>query len=189
MRYRFLLFTLVFLQMGSPAYCADLKDGFLGLKWGTHAADLTGFSKLREHGKVTYYVNPDRVHILKDFEVSQVIYGFYAHQFFSVYIRIDRIDMFAEVKNYMTEKYGDPSVTLSMKNELKVYRWKYKKTKMKLKYYEKSGYMKLAFYYTPISQKVNEELQEQFYDQSIRFFPIDKDHKPRSLPSIPLLQF
>jgi len=189
MRYRFILFILVFLQMGGLGYSADLKDGFLGMNWKTHAADLSGFSKIREDGKVSYYIKPDQVHIIQDFEVSQVVYGFYEHQFFSVYVKIDRIDVFSEIKNYMTQKYGNPSVTLAVKSELKTYRWKYKKTKIKLKYYEKSGYMKLAFYYTPLSGKVNEENLEKLYDDTPRFFPIDKDRKPQSLPSIPLLQF
>ena len=189
MRYILFLFTIGCLLMGSLGYPADLKDGFLGLQWGTHAANLSGFSKLRDNGKVSYYANPDQVHVIKDFEVSQVIYGFYEHQFFSVYIKIDRIGAFGEIKNYLTTKYGNPSTTLAMKNELKTDKWKYKKTKIKLKYYEKSGYMKLAFYYTPLSRKVNEEAQEQFSDKSIRFFPIDKNNKPVSLPSIPLLQF
>ena len=189
MRYICFLSALVFLQMGSLGYSADLKDGFLSLKWKTHAADLAGFSKIRDHGKVSYYINPDQVHVLNDVEVSDVIFGFYEHQFFSVYIRIDRIHVFGEIKNYLTTKYGNPSTTLEMRNELTTYRWKYKKTKVKLKYYEKSGYMKLAFYYTPLSGKVNEEALEQIQDKSLRLFPIDKDRKPQSLPSIPLLQF
>ena len=189
MKYIFFLISFFFVQMGGSGYSADLNEGFLGLNWGTHAADLSGFSKIRDHGRVSYYINPDRVHVIQDFEVSQVVYGFYENQFFSIYIKIDRIDVFGEIKNYMTRKYGNPSVTLAMKNELKTYRWKYKKTKIKLKYYEKSGYMKLAFYYTPLSGKVNEEAQERLYDDTLRIFPIDKDHKPQSLPSIPLLQF
>ena len=180
---------LIFLLGGSVAFSADLKDGFLGIQWGADASGLSNFSKVRENGNVSYYINPGQVYVINNIKVPHVVFGFYEGQFFAVYIKIDNIEVFSEMKGYMENKYGNPSTSIAMKSELKTYKWKYKKTKMKLKYYEKSGYMKLAFYYQPLSRKVNEENQEEFYDKSFRLFPIDKNRKPETLPSIPLLRF
>lgn len=180
---------LIFFLGSSVGYPADLKDGFLGIQWGTNASSLSNFSKVRENGKVSYYINPNQVHVINNFKISHVVYGFYEDQFFAVYIKIDNIEVFSDMKSYMTTKYGNPSTSVAMKSELKTFKWKYEKTKMKLKYYEKSGYMKLAFYYKPLSQKINEESQEKFHDKSFRLFPIDKNDKPETLPSIPLLRF
>ena len=168
---------------------ADLKDGFLGVKWGTHASSLSMFSKVRENGDVTFYLNPTEVHVINNIEIPHVVYGFYLDQLFAVYIRIDTIEVFNEIKAHMTSKYGTPSKTVEMKNKQETYKWKYKKIKMKLKLNAKAGNMKLAFYFTPLSNKVNQGQQDQFYEKSFRLFPIDKEHKPTMLPSIPLLHF
>ena len=86
----------------------------------------------------------------------------------------------------MTSKYGDPRESFTLKNELKVYTWIYQTIKMKLKTNEKVGNMKLAFYYMPLSNKVNESQQEELIEKSYQFFPIEKDKVPER---IPLLRF
>ncbi len=183
------LAILVLLLFGGVAAGADLKEGFLGHRWGAEISQLPDFSKIRENESVSFYVQPGRVHVINNTEVPHVVYGFHEGRLFAVYVRIDSDELFNDIKSYMISKYGNPSTTLAMKSEQKTYRWKYDPVKMKLKYSQKKDQMKLAVYYTPISSKVNEEQQENFYDQSFRFFPIDKDRKPETLPSIPLLQF
>lgn len=182
--------TVVFLLlMVGSAFGVDLKNGFLGKRWGADVSELPGLFKVRENGNIAFYVEPGQAHVINNTPVSQVVYGFYEDRLFAVYVRIDSDEQFNDVKNYMALKYGDPSTTFSMKSGQKTYRWKYQKIKMKLKYSEKKDEMKLALYYTPLSNMVNEERQERFYDRSLRFFPIDRDRKPETLPSIPLLQF
>ena len=77
-------------------------------------------------------------------------------------------------------------MSMTFKREQKIYNWKYHKIKIKLKHYLEEGHMKLAFYFTPVSNVVNEVQQEKFLDQRFRFFPIEKDKKPNLAP---LLQF
>ncbi len=180
--YAAFVFVLFFLLCTSVLYAADLREGFLGTKWGTSISSLGGFSKLWTKGKVSFYVNPNEIHTIYDISVPHVVYGFYADQFFAVYIRIESLEAYGKIKKYMTSKYGNPKKTLTMKNEQTIYRWKYKNIKIKLKFYEKVGNMKLSFYYTPLSNKVNEIQQEEFYDKSYQFFPIDKNKKPERLP-------
>ena len=42
--------------------------------------------------------------------------------------------------------------------------------------------MKLGFYYTPISNKVNEEKMESDNDKALELFPIRKGETPNALP-------
>jgi nitrate reductase beta subunit len=86
----------------------------------------------------------------------------------------------------MKSKYGIPEQTKQLKGEQTIYRWKYKDTKIKLKLNSSENTMKLAFYYTPLSKKVNEAQQEKFQKKSFKFFPIDKNKTPEFMP---LLQF
>lgn len=181
--------VLVFSLSCGIVHSADLKDGFMETPWGSEVKNLVNFSKVKANGNVSYYVNPSRVFEFKENKIQNVIYGFYNEQFFAVYIKIDKIELFGEVKNYMTTKYGEPAQKMSMKSGLKTYRWKYKNVKMKLKENQKDGNVKLAFYYTPLSSKINEDRQEIFVEKSVKWFPIDKERPPETLPSIPLLRF
>ena len=186
MRKLTLAIIFAFLLCSGTVSAADLKDGFLGVNWGGRASSLSGFSKVRENGDVTFHINPTEVHVINNIEIPHVVYGFYLDQLFAVYIQIDTIEVFNEIKTHMTSKYGTPSTTVEMKNKQETYKWKYEKIKMKLKLNTKAGNMKLAFYFTPLSNKVNQGQQEKFYDKSFRLFPIDKENKPLM---IPLLRF
>ena len=85
---------------------ADLQDGIFGYQWGDNLSQLEGFSKLRSSLHVDYYSKPGEVYTINDVVVSEVIYGTYSDQFFAVYIRINTIEVFDELRRYMKEKYG-----------------------------------------------------------------------------------
>ena len=54
-----IIYGLVFIFISSAVlYGADLQEGFLGTKWGTHISSLTEFSKISQKGDVSYYENP-----------------------------------------------------------------------------------------------------------------------------------
>jgi hypothetical protein len=81
-----------------------------------------------------------------------------------------------------------------MKNEQQIFTWKEGNIKIKLKHYQQDGKMKLAFYYMPLSETVNEAQQEELQEKTWTLFPIEKvktpeNLKPEDLPSIPLLRF
>jgi hypothetical protein len=177
--------TLLVYAPSLPA--ADLEDEIFGLKWGAKQSSLNSFfSKVWSSSNVDFYIKPGEVRTINDVVVPEVIYGFYQDQFFAVYIKIDSIEVFDDFRRYMKSKYGMPQKTTSLKTDQTIYRWKYKKIKTKLKLYGKDNYMKLAFYYTPLSGKVNEAQKEKFQKESFKFLPIEKDKRPTYMP---LLEF
>ncbi|UCF92740.1 MAG: hypothetical protein JSW39_00875 [Desulfobacterales bacterium] len=168
---------------------SDLQDGIFDVPWGTDISSLTDFVKMAEHQEVSYYVNPGRVYKIADITISQVLYGFYSGQFFAAYVELEDIEAFSRIKRYINTKYGYPDTTLTAKNEQTIYNWKYNDTKIKLKVYEKTGKMKLGFYYRPLSRKVNEAQQEAFQEESRPLFPLDGARQQRAVEMMELLQF
>jgi len=173
----------------SAAGAADIENGFMGRRWGTDISDHEGLTKLYAKKAVAYYINPNEVHTIIGIKVPNVVYGFHYGKLFAVYIGLDSIEAYSEILKYMKSEYGLPDKSNYMKNQLAVWKWKYKDVKIKLKTYEKTGKMKLAFYYMPLSNKLNEaqvaEL-EKFHEKSLHFFPTEKGETPEM---IPLLRF
>lgn len=181
-----LLIILTGLMVTGAVNAADLQNGIFGLKWRTELSNLNDFSKLWSSKNVDFYIKPGEVRTINNVTVPQVIYGSYSNQLFAVYVKIDTIEVFDDFRRYMKSKYGIPNKTVKLKNDQTEYRWKYKDIKIKLKLNGKKNQMKLAFYYMPLSNKVNEEQKEKFQTESFKFFPIDKNKTPEM---VPLLQF
>ena len=174
----FILLLAVFLMDSGKLQAADLKDGFFDLAWKTNLSQIDGFRKISENANVSYFINPNRAYKIADIKIMDVLYGSFANQFFAVYINIEAIDVFAQLKRHINQKYGLPRkkiTNMAQPDQQTVYQWKYKKTKIKLKIYRNRDSMKMAFYHTPLSVQVNEKQQEAFqetYKKSI--FPLDK---------------
>ena len=185
---------LMILVSANILIAADIHDEILGIRWGTEIFELKNFSKLWQKDAVSFYVNPGANHTIYEVKIPNVVYGFYVNKFFAVYAKIDDPTVFARLKSHLMEKYGDPKMTQTMKNEQRIFTWKDQKIKIKLKYYQADGKMKLAFYYTPLSTTVNDSQQEKLQKDTWKLFPIDKglspqNMKPEDLPSIPLFRF
>jgi uncharacterized protein YcgL (UPF0745 family) len=177
---------LILLAAGT-AQAQGLEEGFLGLPWKTNLSTQKEFLKTGEKNEVSYYVNPKKVYAINNIKIPYAVYGTYMDKFFAVYINIESIDVYSQMKHYITEKYGSPkmTMTLSLQNEIKIFIWRNTDTKIKLKLNETSGDMKLAFYYTPLSSKVNEALQEA-YEETAKGFKFDKE---RAVQALDLLKF
>lgn len=176
----------LFLFVPQLIYPADLQEGFSGIKWGTDISVLKNFKKIGDTDNVSYYLNPNELHSIKNIDVPHVVYGFYNDQFFAVFAVIDKFEAYSQLKSQLMTKFGDPQITLTARQEQTIYRWKHKDIKIKLKLRGIDGKMKLAFYYTPLSTKIDENRVEELHDRSYRFLPIDKDKK---WERIPLLEF
>jgi hypothetical protein len=172
----------IFLATVENIDAADFHEGFSGIKWGTNISSLSNFSKLGSKDRVSYYANPDQLHTINEIDVPYVIYGFFDNKFFAVYIGIENYEIYSQLKSHLISKYGNPDTTLTMRNEDTIHKWKYKQIKIKLKLRRRDNTMKLAFYYKPLSTKVNEVQLEEFQDRSFRFFPIDKNKKWERIP-------
>jgi hypothetical protein len=179
----YLIFIMsVFLMHAGSLHAADLEDGFFDIRWKTDLSQMAGFKKVRENLNVSYFINPERVYTINDIRISDVVYGSYAHQFFAVYINIETIEVFSQLKRHMNHNYGLPKITKAMPAEQTTYQWKHKQTKIKLKIYENRNNMKLAFYHTPLSRQVNESQQEAFRENfKSPVFPMDSSRMQNAI--------
>lgn len=91
----------VFLLTSGSLYAFDLKDGFFDIQWRTDLSQTDGFRKVGENLNVSYFINPKRVYTINDIRIADVVYGSYADQFFAVYINIETIEVFAQLRRYM----------------------------------------------------------------------------------------
>jgi hypothetical protein len=187
----------------APVLAAELESGFMDTKWSTSLKDLKGFTQVGGSEKIAYYVNPQRKYTFFGTEIpDDVVYGFYDDKFFAVYVNIEGIDIFSQIKSYIQKKYGMPNKTsretrsdlptLSSRREtrgdLTTYIWKIKQTQIKFKHHETSGKMKLSFYYLPIAKQVNAEIEKNVEDEPLApFFPIHPFRDPEG--PVPMVEF
>ena len=167
----------IFLTLTGGLHAAELNESFLGVKWGTHISELPKFKKISGKDDVAYYQIPAKAYSIFEVENPSVIYGFYKGQFFATYIQVNTFTIFERVKENISEKFGPPKTTLKMKARQTIHKWKDQDIKIKLKLFELEGKMKLAFYYTPISNKVNEAQEESLPTGTDRVFTLDEDSK------------
>jgi hypothetical protein len=179
----FLSVIALFFTFANPAMSADLKSEFLGIEWGADLSNFKGFSELYKKGDVVYYVNYDKMYEINNTVLPPVIYGSYLGKFFAAYIRLDSAELFDEINSYMNSKYG--LSVIKARSQQQVYRWKYDRVKIKLKGGYEGKKMKLAFYFTPISNKLNEGQHEE-HEKAVQVLPVKKNKK---YPAIPLLVF
>ena len=158
-------------------HAAELNESFLGVKWGTNISELPKFKKISGKNDVAYYTNPAKVYTVFEVENPSVIYGFYKDQFFATYIQINSFSVFERVKDHISEKFGESKTKLKMKARQTIHKWKHQDIKIKLKLFELEGKMKLAFYYSPLSNKLNEEEQGSFPTNTERVFTLDEGSK------------
>lgn len=193
----FLTFLSLFLFMttvAGPAAADTLQNEVLGVKWETDISRLKGFVKLWQNDLVSFFLKPGVNHTLYEFQLPSVVYGFFSGKFFAAYVRIDDPVVFSRLVKELAAEYGAPRIKRTAKNEQQILTWRKGNIKIKLKHYERDGKMKLAFYYMPLSEVVNETQQEELQEKTWTLFPIEKGKtpenlKPEDLPSIPLFRF
>ena len=152
----------------------DLKDGFMGISWGTDISELPDFVQVAEKYDVKYYGNPKKSYTLYGVDVPYITYAFYTGKLFAAYVDVASIDIFEKLKQHITQKYGSPRTTLKFNEGQKIYNWKHADTKIKLKLFENEGKMKLGFYYAPLAAKVNKAQREEFPPPRKPAFPLDE---------------
>lgn len=179
--------ALLILHLGVLAEAAELKDGFMGYKWGESISMYDELTWLYAKKDVSYYSSRGQSYTIDDTVVDDVIFGFYKGDFFAVYIGINSLEKHDEVKRYLQAKYGLPSTQVSTKDQVTTNKWKYQGVSIKLKTSEISGKMKLAFYKRSLSRFLQKEQLDELNEGSVQFFPIDKNKRPEKV--VPLLTF
>jgi len=170
------------MMLALPVQGQSLDREFLGLAWGADIREHKGYQLLYEKGDLQYYIQPDTVRVVKGFNIARVVYGTQDFHFFSAFLLIDSMETYDDIKTYMESRYGFPKMSWSVAGDQTIYKWKYKAIRMKLKFYQQDRRMKLAFYYTPIANQVNEQEADANQQKSMQFFPIERDKKPDSMP-------
>ncbi|MBW1998742.1 MAG: hypothetical protein JRJ29_12355 [Deltaproteobacteria bacterium] len=169
-----------FVFFGGTTYGSNLEKGFLGIKWGQNLNEVSELSELYQRDKVRYFARPGVLYKLRGKYPSRVVYGFYQDRFFAGYVSFRSWEAVSEIRQELTKLYGIPRI--KARKDHSIYQWRAKEIKIKLKLWEVKGEMKLAFYYMPLSNQLNEERQEKNFERSLRAFPLDRKKKYEAIP-------
>ena len=168
------------------ARAADLQQEFLGFKWGASVGEYPALKRLYAKDQIEFYSIPGRTYSVDEVPIERVVYGFADGKLFSIYIDIETLESFNQIRQYIQDKYGDPKLSYSVKERQNVLKWKVGDIRLKMKKRETDQRMKLAFYYSPISRNLNEANIDNQNEQSVQLFPVEKGRVPEM---IPLLRF
>ena len=89
---------------------------------------------------------------------------------------------FAELKKAFDAQYGTAKSSFNTQSKQQVHRWKDGDVKIKLKKIEATGQFKLAFYYAPLSTKLNEERLENIPPEIYKLSADQESEAPKSAP-------
>ena len=159
--YRVFLGILLILVAYTTTSAFELQRGMHGMPWESSISQYAHLTKVRESNQVAYYVNSKMIYQVVNQSVTGVFYGFYQDQFFSVHIKLRSREQFDHLNRLFIENYGKPKVEKDATGQNVVYRWKDGDVKIKVKFKESIGDIKLAVYYAPISTMLNEKYLEQ----------------------------
>ena len=181
-KYRIIIFTIFFiLFFGFASMAAELQKGFMKYKWAENISQHEDLTRLYSKEDITFYSNPSELYTLDDISINNVVLGYYKGNLFAVYVGIDTLEIFDRIKQHMNLNYGLPTTKTAGENQVTL-KWKYKDVTIKLKINELDEKMKLAFYYRPLLRDLKKNQFEELDDTSLRFFPIEKDKKPKMIP-------
>ena len=153
-------FSLVVL-FGTPAGAGyDIQQGIHGMKWGSEISRHKDLVKVYESGPAAYYVDSSMYYQTANQMVSAVIYGFYNGRLFALFIKLRSPAQFVDLEKQFTARHGKAKTTYDPATGLTVHRWQDKDIKIKLKMRKSPVEYKMAIYYAPISNRLNEEQVE-----------------------------
>jgi hypothetical protein len=158
--YKIIFSCCLIMMLCSAGMDFGFQQGMHGIKWGSSAAENANLSKVHEAALTAYYAKPDTLYQISNQPVAGVFYGFYNDKFFAVFVKLHSPDQFSELKQAFDTQYGDAKSAYDTQSKQQVYRWKDGDVKIKLKKIEAKGQFKMAFYYSPLSIKLNEERLE-----------------------------
>ena len=170
----------------TTAAAYDIQQGIHGMNWGSSIADRDDLTKVHQSNQAAYYINSNMLYQVAKQPIPGVFYGFYRDQFFSFFIKLRSPFQFSHMKRQFSAKYGKPKSTVNTASKQTVYRWKDGDVKIKLKLKESIGEYKLAFYYSPLAAKLNQEQLERIPASAFGANPPKKD---KTVKSVPLLDF
>jgi hypothetical protein len=181
--------TLTVLCSGAVK-AADLAKEFLQKPWGEPLSQFPGYVKVGGSGKIGYYINPKQAYTIFNAQVSDLVYGFYEEKFFAVYVSLEAIDTYSSIKREIQKKFGVPKISMESRGGLTIYSWKTGDTRIKMKYREAAGAMKLSFYYLPIASQANLALHRELDAEPPEpHFPLSQSRQKDAIELLDLFNY
>jgi hypothetical protein len=175
---------------GGAALAADLDKEFLHKPWGAPLEEFPGHVNVGVSGKIAYYVNPKQAYTIFGSQVTDLVYGFYDEKFFAVYVSLEAIDTYSTIKREIQQKFGVPKISMESRGSLTTYSWKTSDTRIKMKYRETTGEMKLSFYYLPLVNQVNIEMHKDMEAEPPEpLFPLSKTRQQEAVELLDLFNY
>ncbi|MGD8542751.1 MAG: hypothetical protein PVI27_08015 [Desulfobacteraceae bacterium] len=162
---------LLISQAMGLAGAAELGQGFGGIAWGTPLSALEGFDQISRDGNLSYHRRPDEVYHMPNVYSGPVRYGFFEERFFAAYLNLDGREAFEQARRSLTGRYGEARAQLRLGSTILI--WQSGEVTIKLKHYEKEGRAKLAYYYAPLSERLNRERLDQDFEKSFKLAPAE----------------
>lgn len=145
----------------TSAAALDIQQGIHGMKWGSSAHDYSELTKVKEVNQAAYYINSTMLYQTANQPVRGVFYGFYKDQLFAVFIKMSLPDQYSQLERQFTAKYGKPKTTYNSSGRQTAHRWIDKDVTIKLKMKASPMDFKLAIYYSPLADKLDQEQLEE----------------------------
>lgn len=166
---------IILVSSMSTLQAGDLQDGFMGIPWKTDLSGSADFVKIDQEGEISNFIKPSVIHTVGDVKIYPVVYSCFANQFFGAYFQNDII-LYSRLRNHFNENYGSATTTRRINPSRTIHTWNHHDARIKLKLNRETGKIQLAFYYTPLSVKVDEMRLEAYQNRTRRFLDrIDKD--------------
>lgn len=185
-----LLILACSLWCGGGLLAADLDKEFLNKRWGAPLSEFGDYVNVGGSGKIAYYVNPKQAYTLFDVAVASLVYGFYNEKFFAAYADLDAIDAYSAIKHRLQQRFGVPKISMESRGALTTHSWMAGDTRIKMKYSEASGAMKLSFYHMPLAGRANAEMQRDLDAEPPEpLFPLSKTRQKEAVELLELFSY
>ena len=149
------IMIIVVSNIGS-IHAADLKDGFMGIPWKTDLSASSDFVRIDAEGGISNFIKPAVIHTIGDVKIYPVVYSCFENEFFGVYFQNDII-LLSRLRSHFNQKYGVSRTTTRLNPSRTIHTWTHQDVKISLKLHRETAKIKLSIYYTPLSEKVNEQ--------------------------------
>jgi hypothetical protein len=130
------------------------------MKWGSSVSENPDLSLVHKTDLAAYYAKKNTIYMISSQPVPGVFYGFYNDKLFAAFIKLRSHNQCSSLKDAFDTKYGDAKSTFDPESGQRVDRWENGNVIIKLKMIEDKGQFKIAFYYAPLSNSLNEERLE-----------------------------
>jgi hypothetical protein len=162
---------LLICQAAIPAGAVDVHEGFAGIQWGATLSAVEGLEQVSGEGDLSYHRRPQEVYHMPNVYSGPVLYGFFEERLFAAYLNLDGRETFEQARKSLTGQYGEARAQLRLGSTILI--WQSGDITIKLKHYEKEGRAKLAYYYSPLSDRLNQRRLDQDFEKYFKLSPAD----------------